>query len=386
MEYLVILVLILVGIYKFDVRKAIDSRLGSRFFYFIIWCLILLSGFAYRMGDDGLAYQLEFVQYGDIFDISMDYFAKFPGRLPGWVFLATICKTVCSSYWFFKLTQAIIVNLSISYFIRTHTRYIFIGLLFYYGLLFFELNFGVLRQALSLAIFLYSLKYFYSSKWKKYYLMMIMAFLFHDSSLFLFILPLISKIKMSGKYVLLYILGCAAIIFFASKILDLIATYTVGLDTFSRYNHYIKNDEVAISFANLLFNCALTIGLLFFFARKGYRFRYEVFVIMYIFVYVFAMFTPVIYRLQLFLLPFYFLLCAEFIMYVLRNNKLYISRFLFCSVICLSFLIFKKRAWFVNVEGTSIPHYRYVYPYKSYIFEESDPIRERLYVITEKVQ
>ena len=64
MTYLICILLILFGIYKFDLGKNVDVK--DHYYYLIVAYLILVSTLAYRIGHDGTVYEEEFSGYGNI--------------------------------------------------------------------------------------------------------------------------------------------------------------------------------------------------------------------------------------------------------------------------------------------------------------------------------
>jgi hypothetical protein len=61
-----------------------------------------------------------------------------------------------------------------------------LGVLLYYGLIFFYLDMSGIRQATSLSIFFFSIRYIVERKPLKYFLLLFIAFTFHWSVIFLF--------------------------------------------------------------------------------------------------------------------------------------------------------------------------------------------------------
>lgn len=382
MVYLVIFILLIIGIFKYDFNN--KGMFGSNilgYYYVLVAFLILISGLAYRMGDDGIVYELEYKQYKSIWDIDLRYLTSFPGRQPGWVLLSTLCKTLSDSYWLFKLVHALIVNLVVAIYIKRLTKYIFTGLLFYSILLFFDFNFGALRQSVAVAFFLISLNFYQKRKWTYYYLISIVAFLFHDSSVILFLLPILRYLDLGNKYTLLFFVLLGGIIYYASDILNMILVFSSEQELFDRMDFYadrIDADNISISLLNLVLNAVVPV-----FAYKRLKTKQNIlfpeFVFVYIFFYVLSMFTPIVYRLYLFFGLFYILLWLEFIVYIAKRIcKAQFTLALVCLIMAVIFCGFRKRLWFDNLNG--IPRYAYIYPYSSVITEEKYPQRETLFL------
>ena len=132
--YLLLLFLIILGFLIYDIDGG--SQYKEYAIYTTLALMVFISGFSYRLGGDGLIYLLEYRRYSSLPDVNFSYLCGFNGRQPGWVLLCTICKTITSDYWLFKLVHAIIVNTAYVIAIKRHTNYVFSGLLVYYIIIF----------------------------------------------------------------------------------------------------------------------------------------------------------------------------------------------------------------------------------------------------------
>ena len=61
MIYLVVLTMILLGVYMYDLQRYSEGKYNL--FLLILTLLIIISGLAYRLGGDGLHYLLEYNTY-----------------------------------------------------------------------------------------------------------------------------------------------------------------------------------------------------------------------------------------------------------------------------------------------------------------------------------
>lgn len=380
MTYLIVIILILFGVFNFDFGKKSKNR--YMLYNLIVVYLILLAGLAYRMGEDGVVYETRYSFFGTLNDINRSYFSN-QLYLPGWVFISTLCKSITNSYTLFKIVHSCIVNLIFADFIKRNISLPYTGLLFYFIVLYFDLNFGLLRQALSISIFVFSLRYFCEDNLKKYFLCCLVALSFHESAIIVFLLPFLRFLKFNRRNLIILLILIFFISYFASFILQSFISYSFGTETsIGRLNHYTQgvSDEVSFSLSNIVFNIIIPTFLL---AKLYKRINFNYFSLLafgYIFIYLFASFVPIVYRLNFYFLPFYMMLWVEAVYYFVNKLKFpMVSKVILSVCIIFSFCVFKKRLWFSPIEGTKIPHYATVYPYTSVLFEEKIPDREYIF-------
>lgn len=173
---------------------------------FIVLCLI--SGTRYKTGGtDYYAYEniydninVDSVK-GDINSINNNYGVEY-----GFLVFAYIIKNLGFNYYGFILINSVIFYVLFYIAIKKYNYNInFIIITFLYKMFFYN-TFVSLRQPLAILIFWLSFPYLQQKKYIKYYIMCGLAFLFHRSSVFLFIIPFIMNIKLSKKRFLVYLI------------------------------------------------------------------------------------------------------------------------------------------------------------------------------------
>jgi transmembrane protein EpsG len=121
---------------------------------------------------------------------------------------------------------------------------LFFGL-FFYILLFYALTNTFIRQGISAAIFLYSLRFILQRKFLKYLLLIILASTFHLSSLILIPVYLLNHINLSKKKLLFIIFISTALIFLGSNYFSLFIEYILLIPQYGFYlsTQYIESDN-----------------------------------------------------------------------------------------------------------------------------------------------
>lgn len=168
----------------------------------IAWIiLVLLFGLRYRVGGDTMNYMFRFEHLSGltgVFDDGLEL-----GRFqPLWIIFFGAMKQLSSDFTVLQIVHAVIVNTIIFRFINLNTRYFFTGILVYFLCYSLYFNMEILRESISICIFLLSLKSFNNRKWLNYYLFIFVAFLFHYSAIILFFLPFFRELKVSARNLL----------------------------------------------------------------------------------------------------------------------------------------------------------------------------------------
>lgn len=381
--YLSVLFILLLCISLYDIRG--QKQYQKFVFRLILLILILISGLSYRLGGDGIIYVKEYKQYGDITDLSFSYLMSFRGRMPGWVFLCTLCKSITISHWLFKLVHAIILNFAYFSLLKKNAKYVFTGLLFYYVLLYFNQNFLFLRESLAVSFFFFSLPSFFCGKWLKYYLFVIIALSFHEGATFLLFLPLIKIIGLNKISFFIYLFLGILFIRFASDVLELLIGVQVDGEVQAKISHYNSELDTQYQFTywgNSLLNIFFPLLIIYYYYKNKIDISYLYPSVIGIILYVMSLVVPIFYRLTNYCLIFNYILIADFIISRLLSMK--IDKWLQLAltyIFLIIFLCFKGRMYFLNSGASNIPAYVQFYPYASVFEKYEDPTRERLYRI-----
>jgi hypothetical protein len=172
--------------------------------------LFFVAGFRYETGIDWLQYTTNFNQLKSFKDINVSNI--FSRTEVGFFMLSTLIK----SLGFDVQCLFVVMQLLISFFLwktlKYFTDYKLLALLIYFSLLFFHLDMNLMRQALAVSIFFYSLKYIAQKNLIKYILFIFFGFLFHWS--IIIFLPLYFFINKRYSTVLLSLLVVCFVLFY----------------------------------------------------------------------------------------------------------------------------------------------------------------------------
>ena len=379
--YLTIFLLLLFCIIEYDIKGTRQHReFFVRLFLFIFICV---AGFSYRLGGDGINYLNEWENYGTFADISSSYLTGFKGRMPGWVLLSTLCKTVTNDFCFFHCVHAIIVNMAYVRVIKSNTGYVFVGLLLYFSLIYFNQNFQILRESLAISFFLLSLPYFYKGKWIMYFSLILLAISFHEGAAFLLFIPLLKVFRINKWSVVIYAVIGLLIIRYASVILSLLLSVQVDGEIQGKIFAYQKDmdsDYEFTSLCNLFLNVIFPLFVLYYYSRQNVKVEYIHIIIFACLIYILSLVVPIIYRLSNYMLIFNYLLVSSFILDYVKTKTMSLShRIATVLLIIMTFVSFKGRMYFLPYGESGIPSYVQYYPYSSIFDKEIYMERERLY-------
>lgn len=186
MIYIIVFFLMLMAVYAFDLR-------GHKHFYSLTYlgffiALVVIAGLRYRIGTDSIVYENDYEDFPKLWELN-----KFKFNLiryePGFIVFASLPRTLSSDFMLFQLFQAFVVNAVIFWFIYKNTTRRFLALTLYFIILYLNLCTQVLRESLAVAIFLLAWPFFRDGKWLQYYLLALLATLFHTSAFLILIFP-----------------------------------------------------------------------------------------------------------------------------------------------------------------------------------------------------
>lgn len=123
----------------------------------------------------------------------------------GYPLFVKLTQFLCSDFTFFMFLTAAIFLIPFSILIYRYVKSysgIFLSFLIYFSLYANIVN-SFMRQAISLGIILYGIKYIITPNWKKYYSLLLIAFVIHGSAVLVIPLYYLPKIVKSRKWLLL---------------------------------------------------------------------------------------------------------------------------------------------------------------------------------------
>ena len=369
--YALIIILLIYGIHNFDIHKA--KRGSTGFFYLVLICLILVTGLQNEWGKgDFYAYMLDYSDYVPIGQLNINELVL-GGRLqPLWVILVGFIKSINPSYEFFIFCHSIIINTIYLSFIRKNTKYVYSTIaIFILTMNYFMVNLEVQRESLAVCIFLMSLNSLMKKHYVFYYILTVIAFLFHVSALFMVFVPMLMPLikNLGQKKMILLIIGLLVGITYLPSLfqIHLIGDITALQGALEQANYYASLDS---NFTNTLtlsiFEASSCVLLLYIYIKsKKDKNVFLLLLIMEIFVVFGNSFVPGLYRIRNYtMIPVYVVIAQLTFDTAIKYKKIVLIFYLFFTVSTLYSL--KRPAPYI---GPDKYRYNMWLPYRS-IFDE----------------
>ena len=196
MIYLVVLLLLLLLSFRYDILENERGRDGC--YLIVLFIFILVSGLRYRIGTDTTSYLYSFYHVRPALE---DFsFKDYPvGKDPFFTLMNSAVKSLGGRFYMVQLIHATFVNGLIFRYIRRHSPYIFTCVFFYAIMEFLYYNTQIMRGSMSIVICLYANDYFLGRKWLKGYLLLVVALLFHYQTLVMFVMPILFFLRSDFK-------------------------------------------------------------------------------------------------------------------------------------------------------------------------------------------
>lgn len=384
MIYLLLLLFIVIGIYHFDFKN--NKYLKKEYFLFISLLLILISGLSYRLGGDVIVYMREYELYsGNFSDLfNLQYLRSYGSYMPGWVFINTLFQCLGLKFWTFKLCHAFFINIVLLFIVKKYSKYTFLGVLLYLLLLYYDLNFEVLRESISVSFFLMGIPYLLQRKYMKFYIFCLCAILFHISASFLVFFPLVLLIPINLFSVVFFMFVAFFALLLDKTVSSAIVDSVSSIPFFyEKANSYFSNERYGTSIVsisrliNILFNVVFTLFVLYRLYKKNIVHGIIKLVLAYICIYTLTLIIPIFYRLNNYCIIFFVCYLTFLPVYFKLEFKRSLSN-LICSIFFVLFISFKLYSYSLPIGDTTFRSYIRFYPYSS-IFEKSLDLEREKY-------
>lgn len=260
LPYLYVLSFSFLTFFIYDKIKK-NNQIGYCFFVFISFLsLLLLSSFrAYTVGSDTQTY-LYFWNNNNDFSLLLDkstLFSEF-----GFELISYLTNYISSQFFggsnipFFMFISSLVLILTYSSIIK-YSQYKVLSLFCFLTLGFYTFHFNGARQAIAIAIFLFSLRYILSANLKKYLLCIFFGFLFHKSILICLPFYYFFRQPLTVKMVSIIIFSSVLMAFSITALVDFAAEFD------QRYSGYAENDYESGGLVNAVFYITMLLWLFF---------------------------------------------------------------------------------------------------------------------------
>jgi len=188
------------------------------------------------LGEDDYGYLEYFNQTENLFDVlttNVGYYSYPRPYEISFYYLMSFVKIFTESFYVFQLIVSFMIISLVLYSYKKLTLNYHIALLLFSSVLYLSITMHQFRNGISMALGLLAIVYFIQGKSNKYLFLSLISVMFHFSAFFLFLLPLIKKIKFSIKSFLFFIM--IAILFSTMGGFSLVIEYSlsafIGVDS-----------------------------------------------------------------------------------------------------------------------------------------------------------
>lgn len=251
--YFFVLLLIVFAFFHYDVNGNYKSWKFICLLEMIV--LILIVTCQWRLGGDNLSYEIYYKDIPTFENLNVSELVIGAKYQPLWYIFTSLLKSVTPSYVFFHFAHTTFLTLITFWFTRKYTRYTFsVILLYVLSFNFFFFNIEIQRESMAVMIFLIMFKYLEKGSYIKYYLLWPVSFLFHMSSVFLLIIPLmlvvLKRMTSFSKLLIFTIIGAVLLITVFRSLMESYLTFVdsdVAMNVLNQASYY---NEGVMNFVN----------------------------------------------------------------------------------------------------------------------------------------
>ena len=223
MTYLILIIIFLIPLFGH-----LSVKVSQRYYWFECITVILVMGLRYYVGGDTIGYMTKYDYASPIYDLSVVDFVIAEYQ-PLWVVVQSICKTISEDFYILQLFVSTVINITVFWVIEKYASNKFLAGFLYMISNMLNFNCEVLRAAFSISVFFLAYEELLKKNLFRYYILVIIAFLFHDQAIILFLIPFVMPfLRKPMSPVLLCILFLTGFLFTLPPVIALYAPYLPG--------------------------------------------------------------------------------------------------------------------------------------------------------------
>ena len=188
----------------------------------MVSCVVLafIAGFRdFYIWPDTIDYVRAFVYNTPSFTDFQDTLNKVPYVEKGFYYLSVLIKTFTDNPHLYLLVVSFVTFFFLYKDFRKYTPYPLLGLCIYIARFYFGRNFIQIRAGIAYAIILLAIRYVTERNWKKYFLIVCIAYFFHQSALIAIPLYFMGMVRIKKRHVvMLVVLAFILATFFTSTL------------------------------------------------------------------------------------------------------------------------------------------------------------------------
>ena len=373
MIYIFVLVLILIGIYKYDLTdRLFSSSKKYNLYYTIAFMLFFIAAFRYYNGGDTKNYAEHFLQMPSWTELSKHHFDDFRYQ-KGYIYFVAFIKGLWDNFIIQQIITALIVNVVVFRFVKKYSPFVFLTILMYFILNYFEFNMEIMRECISVS---FGLLAYECLKSRRYILMVILiyiAYQFHISALILTLMPLFAIVKFSKKsfFIVLVVAILLPTLYIAIPNLELYANLLFNQEDWVNDAYLIQeySDTLSTNYyvTHILKFLVIPFAIIWYVNKKT-KFEMTGLVYAYALLQLLSMFSYAFYRFANYFAPFYWI-AVSYAIYLLIAKRRKLRTVILGFILILMIYLHQnvQLAW--DSTNNQYNYNRYI-PYESVFFNE----------------
>ena len=372
MIYIFVLILIFIGIYKYDLlRQHVLLRRNSLFFL-IGFILFFIAAFRYYNGGDTANYVESFLQIPALGELSERDFGDFRYQ-KGYIIFVSFAKNLWNNFLMQQILTALVVNVVIFRFIKKYSPFIFLTTLMYFILNYFEFNMEIMRECISVSLGLLAYECIKSKRYMLMALLIYIAYQFHVSALILTLMPIFAVVKFSKKsfFVFLVIAVLLPTLYLAIPNLEFYASLLFNQEEWANDAYLIQEYSATLSinyYITHVFRFLVIPFATILYINKRIKFEFTGLVYAYALLQLLGMFSYAFYRFANYFAPFYWI-ALSYAIYLLIARQRELRLFILGFVLILMIYLYQNVQFSWDSDRNQYLYNRYI-PYESVFFNE----------------
>ena len=281
--YIAYLVFIIIAAIIYN-NLNVNKRMAPSYIILCIAVLTLIAGLRnITVGIDTKSYVYYFEHYGKMNWQKLFRNISGDSEFNSWFILKIIYLLSGGNSTVLFIVVATIMSAALFFLIKNYSDDPFISIIMFVSIGYFHFSMSGMRQTLALAIVIFSYKYVRDRKLLKFLLVLLIAYLFHNSAIIFLIAYPVARLRLGVKHIFIFVSSVAALSFASPFVQWFIFNFlrwerftlyesgraslnlsgffvhlVIFLFCLYYYNRIIKNDARDLSYFNIMF-----IGLIF---------------------------------------------------------------------------------------------------------------------------
>ena len=343
----------------------------------VVFLFIAIAALRFEIGaDTTYSYMPSYEKYPSFDKLKATDF-EMTDYQPGWVVFCSLCKFISPSFYTFQFIHALILNLTILFFLKNNSKNVFVALLVYYIMNYLEYNTECLREAMAISCSLIAFEFYRNKRYLLVVLFGFLAFNFHVSAIGALLIPLLFKIKFSKRSFLIIFIVSLISPFIYQMLPDqtkLLITLTGNQGMADYYNNQFSQTLNA-NYYMMHVVCYVFIPMsLAYYNMKHSDGKYIGFAYVFSILQMLAVFSYAFYRLSNYIAPFYWLMIADCARVFLQSGSRSSRKGVFIVAVLVGLYVCQSRLLGADSDARldlNTRIYKRYFPYKTWLLEDN---------------